>query len=385
MKSSIRLLLAHSFYRALGGEDHYVLQQLELLKSSHHVELFSMENKHLAEEMRTFLRMTWSPSLTREVLYALCRARANVVHVHNIYPSLGPAVHLAARRGGVPLVMTVHNARLRCPNGLAFTKGTPCHRCESGVYAHALKNKCFPSQLQAEAYAVDLWIHRFVLKLDKQVALYIAPSQYVHDRLLGWGIEETRVAIVPNFTSSRPLATSQVGSYGLYVGRLSEEKGLLDLLAALRLANDPPFKIAGSGPMLELLQATARKLELRQLHLLGWLDRDQLRPVIRAARYLVMPSRCDENAPLAALEAMAEGRPLVVSRAGGLPELIASGAGLSFERGNTDDLAEKLHHFDDDECCRQAGMASLQYARQQLAPDIHRQRLEAAYLKVAQL
>jgi glycosyltransferase involved in cell wall biosynthesis len=100
---------------------------------------------------------------------------------------------------------------------------------------------------------------------------------------------------------------------------------------------------------------------------------------MRAARYLVMPSRSDENAPLAALEAMAEGRPLLVSRAGGLPELVANRPGLTFERGDSSDLAAKLRLLDDDNLCRQAGVASLRFARRRLTPEVHRRGLEEAY------
>jgi glycosyltransferase involved in cell wall biosynthesis len=377
--------LAHSFYRIFGGEDHYVLQQLELLRSHHQVELFRADNKDLSDRPSTVARMTWSPTLTRNVLYAMQRVQADVVHVHNIYPALGPAVHLAARRGGVPLVMTVHNARLRRPNGLAFTRGSPCRRCEAGIYTHALSNDCFPSRHQARAYAANLWLHRFLLRLEKQVALFIAPSRYIHDRLIGWGIDKGRVAIVRNFTPAQPHASPEVGSYGLYVGRLSEEKGLKDLLTALHLAGDPPFRIAGSGPMLSELKALAVELGLRQLDFLGWLDREELSPVRKASRYLIMPSRCDENAPLAVLEAMAEGRPLIVSRAGGLPELVADGAGLTFERGDVVDLAAKLRLLDDAGRCREAGSASLRYARLQLHPTVHRERLEAVYARAAGL
>jgi glycosyltransferase involved in cell wall biosynthesis len=98
---------------------------------------------------------------------------------------------------------------------------------------------------------------------------------------------------------------------------------------------------------------------------------------------LVMPSRSEENAPLAALEAMAEGRPLLVARSGGLPELVADGAGLVFEPSNIADLAAKLRLLKDDELCMEAGMTSLRFARQHLTPEIHRRRLEESYSAVS--
>jgi glycosyltransferase involved in cell wall biosynthesis len=379
----IRVLLAHSFYRAFGGEDHYVIQQLDLLRRYHDVELFGPHNQDLADGLGTVARMTWSPRLTRDVLRTMRRIQPDVVHVHNIYPALGPALHLAARRGHVPLVMTVHNSRLRCPNGLTFTQGSPCHRCETGFYIHALRNACFPTHRQAQAYAVNLWIHRFIMQLEGQVSLFIAPSQFIHDRLLDWGMDEDRVTTVRNFTATRSDASPSVGTYGLYVGRLSEEKGLHDLLLALQVAGDPPFRVVGAGPLADRLQVLAVQLGLRRIQFLGWLDRLQVDQVMRKARFLVMPSRCDENAPMAALEAMAEGRPLLVSRSGGLPELVASSAGLIFERSNVESLAAQIRLFEDDELCLQAGTAALQFAHKELTPEIHRRRLEKAYSAVS--
>jgi glycosyltransferase involved in cell wall biosynthesis len=323
--------------------------------------------------------MAWSPRLTREVLDSVRRSNPDVIHLHNSYPSLGPAVHLAARRGGVPLVMTVHNARLRCPNGLMFTQGSPCRRCEAGAYFNAVPNDCFPTRRQASAYALNLWLHRFILRLEASVSQFIAPSQFIRRRLLDWGLPDDRVALVRNFTTIRPDASPRVGNHGLYVGRLAEEKGLRDLLVALRLVGDPPFRIAGDGPLARPLRALAAELGLQRTSFLGWLDHSQVVGVLRAARYLVMPSRADENAPLAALEAMAEGRPLLVSRAGGLPELVADRAGLTFERGDSSDLAAKLRLLDDDNFCREAGVASLRFARRRLTPDVHRRGLEEAY------
>jgi glycosyltransferase involved in cell wall biosynthesis len=360
-----------------------VLQQFELLRTNHDVELLGPRNQDLVAGPRTVARMTWSPSLTREVVRTMERVQPHVVHIHNVYPALGPAMHLAARRSRVPLVMTIHNSRLRCPNGLMFTQGSPCRRCEKGVYVHALRNACFPDRRQAQVYALNLWLHRFVMQLEKQISLFIAPSEFMHKRLLEWGMEEDRIATVRNFTSVRLDASPKVGAYGLYVGRLSEEKGLRDLLLALRMVGDPPFRIAGTGPLAEQLRALAVELGLRRVEFLGWLDRQQLSRFTREARYLVMPSPFDENAPLAALEAMAEGRPLLVARSGGLPELVIDGAGLIFERSNIEDLAVKLRLLEDDELCFAAGTVALRFARVELAPEIHRRRLEEAYSAVS--
>jgi len=376
----MRILLAHSFYRVAGGEDRYVLAQSDLLRARHQVELLARRNQDLPGGPRTAAAMVWSPRLTGQVVAELRRFRPDVVHLHNPYPALGPAVHMAAARHGTPLVMTVHNFRLRCPNGLQFTQGAPCRRCENGAYANAVLRGCLPTRTQSAAYAASLWAHRFVLRLQERVGLFLAPSRFLRGRLLEWGVPEHRVALVRNFTSLPPDASPQVGGAGLYLGRLSVEKGPVELLRALREAGDPPFQIAGDGPLEADLRRLAAGLGLRRVRFLGRLDHAGASRVLAASRYLAVPSVCDDNAPLAALEALAAGRPLLVSRAGGLPELVAEATGLLCEPGDVAGLAASLGRLaSDDELCRAMGAAAVEFARREFSPSRHVRRLEQAY------
>jgi glycosyltransferase involved in cell wall biosynthesis len=210
--------------------------------------------------------------------------------------------------------------------------------------------------------------------------MFVAPSAFMAQQLLRWGIPAARVQIVPNFTSIAPGASTELGEYGLYVGRLVSEKGLDILLRALAEAGDPPFKIVGTGPIDESLWALADQLRLRNTEFAGHLGRPAVDAAIKAARFVAMPSIWAENAPLAALEAMAAGRPLLVSAVGGMPELVADGAGLSCTAGDVQALAQGIRRLLDDAAyCRTLGSRALGYAERTLAPDLHRQRLEAVY------
>ena len=376
----MRILLAHSFYRVAGGEDRYVLTQLELLRARHRVEVLARRNQDLPGGLRTAATMTWSPTLTRQVAAELRRFGPDVVHLHNAYPALGPAVHLAAERHGTPLVMTVHNLRLRCPNGVQFTQGASCRRCEDGAYANAVLRGCFPARAQSVAYATSLWAHRFVLRLQQRVALFLVPSLFLRRRLLDWGLPEDRITLVRNFTELPSGASPEVGDAGLYLGRLSFEKGLPQLLRALCQAGDPPFQIAGDGPLEAALRRLAAGLGLRRVRFLGRLDYAQATRLLAASRYLALPSIWDENAPLAALEALAAGRPLLLSRVGGLPELVCEQTGLLCAPGDVAGLAANLSRLAaDDQLCRSMGATAIDFARREFSPERHLQRLEAAY------
>jgi glycosyltransferase involved in cell wall biosynthesis len=377
----MRVLVAHCFYRVAGGEDRHVLGAVELLRLQHDVSLLARRNQDLRQGFGPAMRMTWSPTVTDEVDRELQRFRPDVVHLHNAYPALGPAVHLAAARRGIPLVMTVHNQRLRCPNGLQFTAGARCRRCQSGVYLHAVTRPCFQSRSQACVYAASLWLHRFGFRLEDRIRLFITPSRFMRNRLSEWNIPADRVITVRHFTEPRPDASPDVGSYGLYLGRLSAEKGLPELLQALRIIGDPPFHVVGSGPLEGDLRRLADELGLTRTRFLGLLDRAAVQQALRGARYLALPSLSDESSGLAAMEAMAEGRPLLVSVAGALPELIRDGGGLTWPQGeDIATLAANLRRLvDDDRFCREAGARALEFSRRELTPASHLRGLEAAY------
>jgi glycosyltransferase involved in cell wall biosynthesis len=380
----LRILVAHSFYRLPGGEDNYVRQQVDLLRTNHDVELLEFRNEGLGGNAKTAAQMTLSRSQIDKVGTVLDGFKPEVVHIHNMYPAAGPAVHLAAAKRQVPLVMTVHNFRLRCPNGYMFTEGEPCRRCEGGMYAHATLHDCFPTKGQAFAYAGALWTHRFLLRLEHKVSVFITPSEFMRDTVIGWDIPPKRVALVRNFTASNPAATSEPGSFGMFVGRLSSEKGLDQMLAALQQAGDPPFEIIGDGPLQEGLRAEAKRLDLRNTKFVGRIPNAKVQQTLPRARFLAMPSICHENAPLAALEAMAAGRPLLVSKMGGLPELVESGAGLAFESGDVAGAADHIRRLmEDDDLCRRSGSAALAFSSHELNAERHARGLESAYARAA--
>jgi glycosyltransferase involved in cell wall biosynthesis len=382
----MRILYAHSFYRVPGGEDRHVRDQVDLVSKAHDVELISEANVELSDDVATAARMLFSRAKNDAVGGMMDRFVPDVVHIHNMYPSLGPAVVLAARARGIPIVMTVHNFRLRCPNGLMFTEGAVCRRCEPGFYVNGVVHQCFPTRKQAAAYAAALWAHRFVMRLERKIARFIVPSEFMRRRLLGWGISERRVRVIRHFVQlagHHPDGAS-IGSYGAFVGRLSIGKGLDVLLGALQRAGDPTFLIVGDGPERRSLEGLAVELRLRNTEFLGWRSPAEVAEVMAAARFIAVPSVAEETANLAALEGLMSGRPLLVSEIGALPELVATGAGLVSNPGDEMDLAGKITHLmEDGELCLRASTEALKLARLWLDPARHLASLESVYRELA--
>ena len=379
----MRILIAHSFYRLPGGEDRYVEQQAELLRTKHDVALLWRRSDRLPSRTALVRRMVYSPHNVAGADAAIAEFTPNVIHLHNAYPALGPAVHLAARRHGIPVVMTVHNMRLRCPNGVMFTEGEICRRCERGNYVNAALHRCFPSRAQGAAYATALWWHRFGLRLENKVEHFVAPSEFMARRLVEWGIDRDKISTVRPFTPLPP-DPPLPGQNGVFLGRLSPEKGVDVLLRALARAGDPPFQIAGDGPIRATLEAMAATLGLNNTVFLGSLDGARAADLLRAARFVVIPSTCEENAPMAAIEALAWGRPVVVSDIGGLPELAAEGRGLRATPHDVDELAEAIRRVvDDSDEVQIMGARARRFAAKALAAEAHLGGLEATYSRIA--
>jgi glycosyltransferase involved in cell wall biosynthesis len=248
-----------------------------------------------------------------------------------------------------------------------------------------VRHACFPTLSQRTAYAAALWIHRFVLRLEEHVDLYVAPSGFVRRRLVEWGIPVERTMVVRNFTVP-PAVAPPLGDRGLYLGRLSAEKGVSTLLEALRLAGDPPFDIVGGGPQEVQLRSEAASLGLRRVRFVGPIAAAEVPGAIADARYLVVPSVWDENAPLAALEAMGAGRPVVASDAGGLPELVADGRGVLVPPGSAAALADAVEAYADDVAAAAVdGRRARDFVVAESSSGTHLARLEAAYAVAIEL
>jgi glycosyltransferase involved in cell wall biosynthesis len=260
-----------------------------------------------------------------------------------------------------------------------FTEGALCRRCERGFYPSAVVHRCFPNRRQAAGYATSLWLHRFPFRLNDAVRMFVSPSRFVRERLLEWGIPEERTVVVPNFVepgSEDPIP----GSFGMFLGRISPEKGLHVLIRALGLAGDPPFRIVGDGPARPEAETLARDVGLANTRFLGRVDVEEVKRLLHESRYLVMPSVWEETFGLSAVEAMAHGKPVLVSAIGALPELVREDVGLTCAPGDSGDLAEKIRFLErDDAFCREAGARGLERFRAEYSPQVHLARLEAVY------
>jgi glycosyltransferase involved in cell wall biosynthesis len=263
--------------------------------------------------------------------------RPDVIHVHNTFPLISPSLCWAAFRAGVPVVQTLHNFRLFCPQAMFLRDGRICEDCLGHLPWRGVVHRCYrESTTQTAALAGMLMLHRGMGTWRNKVTRYIALNAFCREKFIAGGLPASRLSIKPNFVD---VAAGTNGSRqgGLFVGRLSPEKGIAVLLTALDLLPDLCLPVIGSGPEQSRVMAHTR------VRLLGKKNQVEVLAAMRGASWLVMPSIWYENFPRTLVEAFACGLPVIASRLGAMAELIEDGrTGLLFSPGDADDLARTI-------------------------------------------
>ena len=337
---SLRIIVAHNSYRERGGEDAVVDAEIALLRGNgHDVTEYRHDNSTLAKlpQWELLQKTLWSRAAAQEFSVMLRAVSPDVVHVHNTFPLLSPAIYWASSSAGVPVVQTLHNFRLLCAQAMFLRNGRVCEDCLGRLPWRGVARKCYrDSSTQSAALVGMLALHRGLRTYRRKVSRYIALSQFSRGKFIEGGLPDHMIAVKPNFVS--PQSEGHGERKGcLFVGRLSTEKGLHVLANALEILPDATCDVIGTGPQMHLLAGKSR------VRLLGQQSEAAVLEAMHKAAYLVMPSICYEQFPRALVEAFACGLPVIASRLGPLAELIEHGrTGLLFEPGSAGDLADKL-------------------------------------------
>lgn len=344
----MRVLLVHNHYQQPGGEDQVFAAEGHLLEAQgHRVLRYTSHNDQLVKtSLPAMARDTvWNGSVYRQLRDLIRRERPQVAHFHNTFPIISPAAYYAARAEGVPIVQTLHNYRLLCPNALFFREGRVCEDCMGkAVPWPGVVHGCYQgSRIKSGAVAAMLTAHRSLGTWTKVVDVYIALTKFAQRKFIQGGLPEEKIMIKPNFVSPDPGIGKGGGGYALFAGRLSEEKGIATLLAAWkRIGGGMPLKIAGDGPLAPEVSKAAERL--KGVEWLGMQPRDKLVEIMKGAQVLIVPSEWYEGGfPMVIAEAFAVGLPVIASDIGNTSSLIDDGhTGLHFRPGDPGSLADRV-------------------------------------------
>jgi glycosyltransferase involved in cell wall biosynthesis len=387
------ILLLHNRYRVPGGEERAVEDLAWLIRGElrEDAEILERDSAVLGHARAAIglLRGGLAPD---DVAAAVRRTRARVVHAHNVQPSLGWRALAAARAAGARVVLHLHNYRLVCAVGTCFTRGEDCTRCHGRYTLPGVRLNCRGgSRAESAAYGAGLalWQRRLAASADA----FVVPSAFALRRLEALGAPlGGRAHVIPSVQREfAERSRAAEGGYALYAGRLTAEKGVADAIAACRLAG-VPLVVAGDGPEAAELRAAAEGQDAgapgvasgpsvhptggASVRFTGRVDPSELAKLRAGAALALVPSRYEEILPLAALEAMAAGLPVVAARAGGLVELVPE-PGLH-PPGDVAAMADRIRMLWRD---TSAGEAALATARVRTAPPVVAAALRTVYAR----
>jgi len=343
----VKVLLVHNRYRRVGGEDTVFSAESRILRR-HGVAVFKYIEQTKDEggfaKVGLALNALWSRRAYRRMTDFVRRVRPDVVHFHNFFPVISPSAHWACKAEGVPVVQTLHNYRIVCPNAISLRANTPCRACVRRSFAWpAILHACYHhGRLATIAVATMLAVHRVLGTWSRAVDLYIAPTKFVKHQLVAGGLPDERIAVKPHFVHPDPGVGPHEGGFALFVGRLSPEKGVHTLCRAWDILRTTPLKIVGTGPLEPEVRGWADRSG-GNIEYLGHLPSQRVTELMREAYALILPSVWYEIFGLVAVEAFATGLPVIASRIGSLEELVTHGeTGLHFTAGDAEDLAGKV-------------------------------------------
>ncbi|KAI9132538.1 glycosyltransferase family 4 protein [Acaryochloris sp. CCMEE 5410] len=343
----MRILSVHNYYKIRGGEDESCKSEKSLLREMGHlVDEYEKDNISIPSyrSWQLAAQTIWSQESYQAVRQKLQHQSYDVVHVQNSFPLISPSVYYAAQAEGVPVIQTIRNYRLLCPNALFFRQGKVCEDClNKAIPWPGIIHSCYRNNRLASGITASMIsIHRLLKTWDRKVDKYIALTHFARNKLIQGGLPANKIIVKPNFVNPDPGVGHGKGQFALYVGRLSVEKGLDTLLSAWDKLQSPfPLRIVGDGPLSELVLD-----KIKESPHISWLGRksiDEVHQLMGEASFLIFPSKWYETFGRVAIEAFAKGTPVIASQIGAIAELIEhKRTGLQFQPGDSLDLAEQV-------------------------------------------
>lgn len=353
-----RILLVHNYYQIPGGEDTVVKNEKQMLEEhGHEVILYTRSNEELKAMniiQKCFLPLTaiFSLKTYREVRRIIKEEKIDIVHVHNTLTMITPSVFCAANSCKVPLVQTLHNFRMICPNGLFFCDGQVCERCLDKGIGYSIKHSCYrQSRAQTLVVVLTMLFHRMIGTYKK--VSYICLTEFNRQKLLSKNksihfVKDKNVFVKPNFTQfkdSECIGEKCLGQ-AVFVGRIEEGKGIVSLLEAWKEIKDVELLLCGTGSLKEWATEYCSENGISNVKMMGFTQHDEIMKIISESEFLILPSLWYEGFPMTIVESMACGTPILCSDIGNLGSLIENGFnGYKFRAGDAFDIKRAVREM----------------------------------------
>jgi len=367
----MKILEINKFHYLRGGSERYFFALQKILKSKgHRVAVFSMKgDSNLPSKyddyfieavdlnkfsIRDVIKFFYNRDAVKKLERIIALERPDIAHLHNIAHQFSPAIISVLKKRGIPIVQTLHDYKLICPNAMLYSRNRVCEECHGKKYYHCLLRRCLKeSYLKSLMATIEAYWYNRIKRTYDSVDFFIAPSNYMKEACVRFGVPEKKIKVAYNFLDFKEfenLPPTTDGGYILFYGRLSAEKGIDTVLEALsKMKGKVKFKIAGAGPDYKRLSEKITRLNLvGEAELIGPKYGIELKELVSGAKAVVLPSLWPENMPYVLLETMASGKTAIVARSGGMPELIRDKEnGFLFSAGDSSGLAKVVDGLSD--------------------------------------
>ena len=403
----MRILLVNYRYFISGGPEKYMFNIKKMLEDNgHEVIPFSIHsNKNVETEYSKYFvepiggrdatyfdevkktpksivqllsRSIYSIEVERAIKKIIKNTKPDLVYVIHFVNKLSPSVLVGAKKMKIPVVMRLSDYFLLCPRFDFLSNQKVCEDCLTHGYRSCIKKKCVKNSLVTSIIRVfSMKFHKF-MNVYKNVDVFITPSQYLKNKLLNNGFEKHNIKCIPTFTQLQNNNEQIIGDYGLYFGRIAEEKGVETVIKAYEKLPEYNLKIMGDDTTEEAikLKKYIEEKEIMNVEFLGFKKGEELEEVIKKSRFTMIPSIWYDNLPNTALESFKYKKPVIASNIGSLPELVIDNEnGFLFEPKNYEELANIVKKFDDDEIVKKMGEKSWELLNTKFLPEKHYEEL----------
>lgn len=285
------------------------------------------------------------PDAAKKLERLILDEKPDIAHIHLMWGQISPSIFPILRKYHIPIIFTVHDYRIVCP-AYSFKdgKGRICELCNGKHFYRCFTHKCTKgSYLLSFFMAAEMYFRNKYFNPNKYLdgLLYVSDfARKKHEQYMPVLKNKPNI-ILHNFSTSIVDSGRYISDkYFLFLGRLSEEKGIFSLMNAMKENPSQKLKIVGTGPLEAKLKEYKEQNQLKNIDFLGFKSGKELTELKRKAYFIIVPSEWYENNPMAIIEAYAEGVPVIGSNIGGIPEIIDEGkTGYIFTPHNDKELA----------------------------------------------
>jgi len=405
----MKVILAHKFLHLVGGTEIYFQNLADILSQHGHETIpFAVEDdrnppspysryflkpldfRHasLQYKARQFFRIVsrtlYSFEARKQVRALIRDLKPDIAHLQVIENHMSPSIVDEIRRHDLPIIQSVNTYKHVCASSRLYLldRHEICYQCQGGKHYNAALNRCVKDSLMASVLAMlEMYLHESLLRTYHKVDRFIVPNAFIEGKLLEAGYEARKIVCLRNpFDLSKSSPTFNSDNYLLYFGRVEPEKGVLDVVKAMKLVPQTRLVVVGDGSQLPYCKEWTAQNNVKNVEFVGPKWGDELAPYMDNCRAVVVPSLWYEPSPYVIYQALAAGKPVIANRVGGIPDLITETTGRLSTPGNIEELAGHLAELcGDASLAEEMGRNARAWAEENLSPAEYYRNIMAVY------